>query len=109
MGRCSGGSAAHLAAAARGFGAQSSVTTSLIALRLALVTVVLGRNAGPTAVGFLSVAMLPVTIAEVATSPLRTTAFAEQAKLAAAAGLGVLWHASAATPGAQRPSDLRPR
>jgi O-antigen/teichoic acid export membrane protein len=67
-----------------GFGAQSSITTSLIALRLALVTVVLGRGAGPVAVGFLAVAMLPVTLADVATSPIRTAAFAEQAKLAAA-------------------------
>jgi O-antigen/teichoic acid export membrane protein len=62
----------------------------LIALRLALVTVVLGRGAGPVAVGFLAVAMLPVTLADVATSPIRTSAFAEQAKLAAAGRLDLL-------------------
>ena len=75
------------------FGLHSSATTTIIAVRAALVTVVLGRGSGPVQVGFLAIAMLPVTLAEVATSPVRTTVFAEQAKLAAAGRLDVLWRA----------------
>jgi O-antigen/teichoic acid export membrane protein len=75
------------------FGLHSSATTTIIAVRAALVTVVLGRGSGPVQVGFLAIAMLPVSLAEVATSPVRTTVFAEQAKLAAAGRLDVLWRA----------------
>ena len=72
------------------FGLHSSATTTIIAARLALVTVVLGRSAGPTEVGLLSVAMLPITVADVLTAPVRTTVFAEQATLAARGRLDVL-------------------
>ena len=72
------------------FGLHSSATTTIIAARAALVTVVLGRQMGSIEVGLLSVAMLPVTMADVLTAPVRTTVFAEQAKLAAEGRLGVL-------------------
>lgn len=75
------------------FGFHSSTTTTIIAVRLALVTVVLGRGAGPLEVGLLAIAMLPVTLAEIATSPVRTTVLAEQAKLAAAGRFDVLLRA----------------
>jgi O-antigen/teichoic acid export membrane protein len=72
------------------FGLHSSATTTIIAARAALVTVVLSRQMGSIEVGLLSVALLPVTLADVLTAPVRTTVFAEQAKLAAEGRLGVL-------------------
>jgi O-antigen/teichoic acid export membrane protein len=72
------------------FGLHSSATTTIIAARAALVTVVLSRQMGSIEVGLLSVALLPVTLADVLTAPVRTTVFAEQAKLAAQGRLGIL-------------------
>ena len=45
------------------FGLHSSATTTLVAVRAGIVVVVLARFVGPIAVGYLSVAMLPVTLA----------------------------------------------
>jgi O-antigen/teichoic acid export membrane protein len=73
------------------FGFHSSVSTTLVAARLGLVVVVVGRTAGAFEVGLLSVAMLPVTLADVASSPMRLMTFPEQATLAAQRRLDVLW------------------
>jgi O-antigen/teichoic acid export membrane protein len=73
------------------FGLHSSVTTTLIGLRTAVVAVWLGRTAGPVAVGLLAVAMLPVTIATVASAPIRLLTFPEQARLAARQRFDLLW------------------
>jgi O-antigen/teichoic acid export membrane protein len=73
------------------FGLHSSVTTTLVAARVALIAIVLGRRVGAVQVGLLSVAMLPVTLANVVTSPLRMMTFPEQATLAAQRRLDVLW------------------
>jgi len=73
------------------FAVQSSVTTTLIALRVAAVSVLLGRNLGPAAVGIFAAAMFPVTLAEVASSPLRLLMIPEQATLAARGRPDVVW------------------
>ena len=73
------------------FGMHSSVTTTILAARLAVVAIVVGRTSGATDVGLLSVAMLPVTLAGVVTAPLRIMTFPEQATLAAEGRLDVLW------------------
>lgn len=73
------------------FGLQSSLTTSVIALRLAVVSVILGRSVGPAGVGVLSVALLPVTLAAVVSAPLRVAMLADQAALAAEGRTRDLW------------------
>lgn len=66
------------------FGVHSSVTTSALAVKGALVEVVLGRRAGTAAVGTFNVAMLPVTAVNVLSAPVRTVLLPEQSRLAAA-------------------------
>ena len=73
------------------FGLHSSVTTTVVAARAAVVAVILGRTAGATDVGLLAVAMLPITLAGVATAPLRIMTFPEQATLAAQGRSDILW------------------
>jgi O-antigen/teichoic acid export membrane protein len=73
------------------FAMQTSVTTTLIAVRIAAISVVLGRSLGPAAVGIFAVAMFPVTLAEVASSPLRLLMIPEQATLAARGRPDVVW------------------
>jgi O-antigen/teichoic acid export membrane protein len=73
------------------FGLHSSATTTLVAARVGVIAIVLGRLVGPVQVGLLSVAMLPVTLANVITAPLRMMTFPEQATLAAQRRLDVLW------------------
>src|SRR4051812_28688831 len=73
------------------FGLHSSVTTTLIGLRTAAAVVVLGRAAGPFAVGLLTVGMLPITLATVASAPIRLMTFPEQARLAARGRFDLLW------------------
>jgi O-antigen/teichoic acid export membrane protein len=74
------------------FGANSSLTTTLNAIRVGTVAVILGRTAGPSVVGFLNIAMLPVVVVSIATAPLRMMTFPEQARLSAEDQLDVLWH-----------------
>jgi O-antigen/teichoic acid export membrane protein len=73
------------------FGIHSSVSSSIVAARVAVVAVVLGRTAGAHDVGLLAVAMLPVTLVSVATAPLRIMMLPEQAVLAARGRLSLLW------------------
>jgi O-antigen/teichoic acid export membrane protein len=72
------------------FGMHSSTTTTIIAVRAALISVVLGRIAGAPAVGIFAVALLPLTLSQVASAPLRITMFPEQATLAAEGRIDVL-------------------
>jgi O-antigen/teichoic acid export membrane protein len=85
---------AHEASAARlvTFGMHSSVTTTLVAVRYAAAFVLLGRTLGPGAVGVLAVALFPVTLADVASSPLRLLMIPEQATLAARGRPDVMWN-----------------
>ena len=73
------------------FGLHSSITTTIVAARVAVVAVVLGRTTGAIDVGLMSVAMLPITLAGVVTAPLRLMTFPEQATLAVDGHLDVLW------------------
>lgn len=73
------------------FGLNSSATTTLIALRVAVVSVLIGRTLGPAAVGIFVVAMFPITVVEVASSPLRLVMIPEQAMLAARGRPDVVW------------------
>ena len=75
------------------FGLHSSTATTVVAARTGVVAVAVGRVAGPTALGLLSVAMFPVTLASVVTAPFRLTTFAEQARMAAEGRLRALWRA----------------
>ena len=83
-----------------GFGLHSSVTTTVVAARAAIVAVILGRTAGAAGIGLLAVAMLPVILAAIATAPLRIMMFPEQATLAAQGRLDVLWRGVRAYTGA---------
>jgi len=65
------------------FGLHSSAATTVLALQGGVVAALLGRGAGPSAVGLVSVASLPLTLSSVGTAALRLTAFAEQARLVA--------------------------
>jgi O-antigen/teichoic acid export membrane protein len=73
------------------FGSQSSLTTTLIAIKLALVSVVIGRSLGPVAVGLFAVAMFPVTVVDVASSPFRLLTMPEQSLLAARGRRDLVW------------------
>jgi O-antigen/teichoic acid export membrane protein len=73
------------------FGLNSGVTTTAIAARLGIVSIILGRAAGPTEVGILNVATFPVTLAGVVSAPIRMTMYPEQARLAAERRPHVLW------------------
>jgi O-antigen/teichoic acid export membrane protein len=72
------------------FGFHSSVTTTIIAARLALISILLARLAGAAEVGLFAIAMLPVVLADLASAPLRVMTFPEQAMLAARGRLDVL-------------------
>jgi O-antigen/teichoic acid export membrane protein len=74
------------------FSLNSSATTTVIAARVAILSIILGRGAGPVEVGMFSVAMFPVTLAGVFSAPIRMTMFPEQARLAAEGRAQVLWH-----------------
>jgi O-antigen/teichoic acid export membrane protein len=65
------------------FGFYTSVSTSLAAAHGSLIPVVLGRVAGPTAVGIFRVAMFPVFLVNSASGPVRLVLFPEQARLVA--------------------------
>lgn len=65
------------------FGAYASVTSSIQAIRGALLPVLLGRFADPGAVGLLNVAYLPVSASNIALAPVRLAVYPEQAGLAA--------------------------
>ena len=65
------------------FGFHSSLTTTVAAVYGSLVPVLLGRTAGPTAVGLFRAAMLPVVAANNLSGPVRLLMFPEQARLAA--------------------------
>jgi lipopolysaccharide exporter len=75
------------------FGAHTSVTTSVAAANGALVPVLLGRMAGPTAVGLYKVALFPVFFAGSASGPIRLVLYPEQARLAAQGDLAQIRHA----------------
>jgi O-antigen/teichoic acid export membrane protein len=64
-----------------GFAFHSSMTTTLIAGREAIVSLILGRVAGTRAVGTFAVAMLPVSLAAAGSAPLRLAIFPEHARL----------------------------
>ncbi|MGH2671457.1 MAG: lipopolysaccharide biosynthesis protein [Actinomycetota bacterium] len=74
------------------FGAHSSLTTTLVAVRSVAVFVLLGRTLGPAAVGVFAVAMFPVTLSEVASSPIRLMMIPEHATLAARGRPDVVWN-----------------
>jgi len=65
------------------FGFHTSITTSVAAASGALVPVLLGRLAGPTAVGLFRVSMFPVFVADSASGPIRIVLYPEQARLSA--------------------------
>jgi O-antigen/teichoic acid export membrane protein len=73
------------------FGLNSGITTTAIAARLGIVSIILGRAAGPTQVGILHVATFPVTLAGVVSAPIRMTMYPEQARLAAERRPHLLW------------------
>jgi O-antigen/teichoic acid export membrane protein len=66
------------------FGFHTSITGSVAAASGALIPVLLGRLAGPTAVGVFRVSMFPVFIADNASGPIRLVLYPEQARLSAA-------------------------
>jgi len=72
------------------FGFHSSISTSLAAANGALIPVVLGRVAGPTAVGLFRAGMMPVVVADAVSGPVRLVLFPEQARLAAEGDLSQL-------------------
>jgi O-antigen/teichoic acid export membrane protein len=78
-----------------GFGMYSSTTTTIVAVRATVISVVLGRLAGAAAVGVFAVAILPITLAQVASAPMRITMLPEQAMLAAEGRTDVLRRAIA--------------
>jgi len=65
------------------FGFHSSVTGTLAAASGALIPVLLGRLAGPTAVGLFRISMFPVFVADNASGPIRLVLYPEQARLSA--------------------------
>jgi len=65
------------------FGFHTSITGSVAAASGALIPVVLGRLAGPTAVGEFRVSMFPVFVADNASGPIRLVLYPEQARLSA--------------------------
>ena len=65
------------------FGTHTSISTSVAAASGALVPVLLGRLAGPAAVGVFRVSMFPVFVADNASGPIRLVLYPEQARLSA--------------------------
>ena len=72
------------------FGVHSSIWTSVTAVSQGIVPLILGRVAGPSAVGVFDVAALPVKGAEVVNDGLRLSLFPQQARLAARGDLATL-------------------
>jgi O-antigen/teichoic acid export membrane protein len=72
------------------FGFHTSITTSVAAASGALIPVILGRLAGPTAVGEFRVGMFPVFLSDSASGPIRLVLFPEQARLSAVGDLAQL-------------------
>jgi O-antigen/teichoic acid export membrane protein len=72
------------------FGLHSSLTTSLSAVSASLIPVLLGRLAGPAAVGIFRVAMLPIFAADTLSGPLRLVLLPEQARLSAEGNVHLL-------------------
>jgi O-antigen/teichoic acid export membrane protein len=66
----------------RSFGIFSSVSTSVQGAQRSAAPVILGSLAGAQAVGLFSVALFPLTVASLATAPLRLLLFPEQARQA---------------------------
>ena len=66
----------------RSFGIFSSVSTSVQGAQRSAVPVILGSLAGAQTVGIFSVALFPLTVASLATAPLRLLLFPEQARQA---------------------------
>jgi O-antigen/teichoic acid export membrane protein len=66
----------------RSFGIFSSVATSVQGAQRSAAPVILGSLAGAQAVGIFSVALFPLTVASLATAPLRLLLFPEQARQA---------------------------
>jgi O-antigen/teichoic acid export membrane protein len=65
------------------FGIHSSITTSVGAATDSLVPLLVGSMQGPSAAALFSVAKLPLTVASLATAPVRAVFLPEQARLAA--------------------------
>ena len=65
------------------FGMHTSFSTSVSALHQTLFQVLLGRLGGVEAVGIFKIALLPVTIADTLSSPIRMIVLPQQARLAA--------------------------
>ena len=63
----------------RSFGIYSSVSSSVQGAQRSAVPVILGSLAGAQTVGIFSVALFPLTLASLATAPLRLLLFPEQA------------------------------
>jgi O-antigen/teichoic acid export membrane protein len=72
------------------FGFHTSITTSVAAANGALIPVLLGRLAGPTAVGVFRIAMFPVFLADSVSGPIRLVLYPEQARLSAQGDLAQL-------------------
>ena len=73
------------------FSFQSSITTTILAVQTGLVSTILARTSGTTEVAVYNVALFPVTLAALATAPLRMTTMTEQASLWARGRGGELW------------------
>lgn len=73
------------------FGIHTSVSTSLFSARDLLFPVLLGSLSGPAAVGLFRVAMFPVFLGGVASSPIRLLLLPEQAKLVAQRRYADMW------------------
>ncbi|HVI17378.1 MAG TPA: oligosaccharide flippase family protein, partial [Gaiellales bacterium] len=65
------------------FGMHTSFATSVSALHQYLFPVILGRLASIEAVGIFKIAMLPVTLADTVSGPIRIVVLPQQARLAA--------------------------
>lgn len=76
------------------FGMFSSVTTSLTAMTRGILPIILGRLAGPTAVGVFDVALFPARASNVASGPLRLALLPEQARLSAEGRWDTLFRAT---------------
>jgi O-antigen/teichoic acid export membrane protein len=72
------------------FGVHSSIYTSALALRRGAVSIVLGNAAGARAVGIFDVSMFPVSVADIASAPVKLSLLPEQARLAASGETEVL-------------------
>jgi O-antigen/teichoic acid export membrane protein len=73
------------------FGAQSSITTTVVAVETGLIAAILGREVGAQEVAVFSIALFPVVLAALATAPVRMTTFPELARLAAGGDTQTLW------------------